>query len=244
MQSSLFKYQTLNVNSLASLASGTVWLAKPGSFNDPLDCALTLDRLKYKESVFHAISVALERAKPSGLKREHLFDVWPGDAEAFESLREKIKSLFQSFGFLCLTEVPDCTLMWSHYASHHRGFCVEYDFTADSLLRSVASKVKYADQIPSISAADLAEVNRRDAIDALWLTKAKCWSYEREWRVMTTRGDQSYVAPSPVRSVTFGARMPTADRELIAHVLRDSLNTEFREALISEGQFTLAVRKI
>jgi len=94
----LYKYASLSAHSLASLANNTIWLAKPKTFNDPFDCAITLDRQKYKESVMHAISVAMERAKPAGLKSEHLNDLWPGDKEAFEEFRDNLLQLVQDLG--------------------------------------------------------------------------------------------------------------------------------------------------
>ena len=66
----LYIYQPLTAYSLASLVNNTIWLAKPSTFNDPFDCAITLDRQKYKQSVMHAVRVAMERAKPAGLKPE------------------------------------------------------------------------------------------------------------------------------------------------------------------------------
>lgn len=38
---------------------------KPKSFNDPFDCAITVDRALYKESIIHAITVAMDRANGS-----------------------------------------------------------------------------------------------------------------------------------------------------------------------------------
>jgi Protein of unknown function (DUF2971) len=243
MLSSLYKYQTLSAYSLASLVNGTVWLAKPKSFNDPFDCALTLDRSRYKESVMHAITVAMERAKPLGLKRKQLVDIWPGDKEAFEEFRDNLKNLFQEIGILCLSEVPNSMLMWSHYANHHRGFCVEYDFNASSQLRMLADKVQYSDEIPSLTAADFDGPNKEKATDSLWLTKASCWSYEQEWRVMMTHGDRAYQAPSSIQSVTFGARMPEADRTMITYALRHAENIQFKEAVLSEQSFIVEVRE-
>jgi len=37
----LYKYQSLSAHSLAALTNNTIWLAKPTSFNDPFDCAIT-----------------------------------------------------------------------------------------------------------------------------------------------------------------------------------------------------------
>jgi len=240
-QDSLYKYRSLNAYSLASLTNNTVWLAKPKSFNDPFDCAITLDRQKYKESVLHAESVAIERAKPAGLRLEHLQDIWPGDKEAFENFRSEMLGLVQGMGICSFSAVPDHVLMWSHYADHHKGFSVEYDCREGTKLRELAHKVIYKDEVPSLTAADFAPPNNEKAFDALWRTKAKCWEYEQEWRVMMNEGDKSFQAPSAIVSVIFGARMAESDRAMIAQTLRHQPDINFKEARLKEGKFLIEI---
>ena len=189
----------------------------------------------------HAISVAMERAKPSGLRPEHLQDIWPGDKDAFESFRNSLLELIQNMGICAFSALPGHMLMWSHYANHHRGFCVEYDCQKGTKLRELAHEVKYEDSMPSLSAADFAQSNKEKALDALWLTKAKCWSYEQEWRVMMPEGDKAYEAPSSVVSVIFGARMPESERIMVAQALRHQPEIEFKEALLVEGEFLIEI---
>ena len=237
----LYKYQPLTAYSLASLVNSTIWLAKPATFNDPFDCAITLDRQKYKQSVMHAVSVAMERAKPEGLKPEHLLDIWPGDKEAFEQFRLHLSEIVQEMGICSFSATQNHLLMWSHYANHHRGFCVEYDCRDGTLLRQLAHEVNYEDSVPSLTAADFAPPNNKHAVDVLWLTKAKCWSYERERRVMTNEGNKVHQAPSAIVSVIFGARMPEQDRLMVAHAHNHHPEIEFKEARLMEGQFTIEV---
>jgi len=237
----LYKYQSLSAHSLAALTNNTIWLAKPKGFNDPFDCAITLDRQKYKESIMHAISVAMERAKPNGLQREHLQDIWPGDKDAFESFRNSLLELVQNLGICAFSALPNHMLMWSHYANHHRGFCVEYDCRKGTKLRKLAHEVKYEDSMPSLSAVDFAQPNKEKALETLWLTKAKCWSYEKEWRVMMSEGDKAYEAPSSVVSVIFGDRLPESERIMVAQALRHQPEIEFKEALLREGEFLIEI---
>lgn len=238
---SLYRYQALTAHSLASVINKTIWLAKPSSFNDPFDCAITLDRQKYKQSVMHVVSMAMERAKPAGLKPEHLHDIWPGDKEAFEQFRSNLSEMVQNLGICSFSATSSHLLMWSHYANHHRGFCVEYDCREGTRLRQLAHEVQYEDEVPSLTAADFAPPNNEHAIDILWLTKAKCWAYEEEWRVMTNEGNKAHQAPSRILSVIFGARMPEADRIMISHALRHEPDIEFKQARLKEGQFAIEV---
>ena len=241
MLTSLYKYQTLSAYSLASLVNNTVWLANPSSFNDPFDCAVTLDRKKFMESLEHAITRIGQQARPQDLAGKDLTGVRPGDAEAYDEYRNGIKALLQEMGVLCLSEVPDNMLMWSHYANHHRGFCVEYDFGEDTELKKIAHAVRYSGSIPSFSAADMVGPNRSESFEALWLTKAECWAYEREWRAIMPKGGKSYQAPSATRAVIFGARMPELDRIMVARALRHEQELQFKEAVIEDDRFSVAI---
>jgi Protein of unknown function (DUF2971) len=40
---SLFKYRAINKNSIKNFEENTIWLSNPSTFNDPYDCALTVD---------------------------------------------------------------------------------------------------------------------------------------------------------------------------------------------------------
>lgn len=238
---SLYKYQSLSAYSLAALVNDTVWLPKPGSFNDPFDCALTADRSKFEESLASAVARVARDAPPELLVGKDLTGERPGDAQAYEEYRSNIRTLLQEMGVLCLSEVPDSMLMWSHYANHYRGFCVEFDCGEGSRLRDIAHAVRYSDEMPSVSAVDLTGPNQGAALDSLWLTKSSCWSYEKEWRVMMPKGNRSYQAPSPVRTVVFGARMPEPERVMVALALRRNDSVQFKEAVIQEHTFSIEI---
>jgi len=151
----LYKYRKFDAYSLSSIANQAVWLAKPSSFNDPFDCAITLDQGRYKESIMHAISVSIKSEGTSTEKKEELFKLWPGDRCAFDKYRNSLKEIFQNMGVCSFSESPDILLLWSHYADNHKGFCLEYDCGDTSRLRKLVQRVLYTDSFPKISAADM-----------------------------------------------------------------------------------------
>lgn len=236
---SLYKYHPLSAYSLAGLVNGTIWLAKPSSFNDPFDCALTVARGKFDESLRQAVDDIVAKA---GFQQEVIDDpytVRPSDLKAFEEYRANILSLHQNSGICCFSAVPDSMLMWSHYADHHRGFCIEFDSGEGSPLRKLASPVIYSKALPSLSAVDLRGPNRQAALDSLWLTKSSCWEYEEEWRVIMSEGNKSYRAPSAVKAIIFGTRMPESERTMIAYAARNLGSVQLKEAVISESEFKI-----
>jgi hypothetical protein len=129
MPDHLYKYRYYNAYSLSSLANSPIWLSEPKTFNDPFDCAITLDRNTYKKSVIDAISVALKKVQDGKTMRDELLNEWPGDGDAFETLRNSVKDLFQNIGICSFSALSDHMLMWSHYADHHKGFCILSNLT-------------------------------------------------------------------------------------------------------------------
>jgi len=234
----IYKYQALSAHSLASLLNGTIWMAKPCTFNDPFDCALMLDKGKMKESIAFAVSQAIERFNPMGPMPNSVFDAPPGDAETFNDYREKTYKMVQKRGFCSFSAVPDHLLMWSHYADQHRGVCVEYDCREGTAMRTHLSPVKYEDEMPSLSMSDLHHSN---TFEPLWLTKAKPWAYEQEWRLQWSEGNCSIPAPSDVTAVIFGARMPEAERTMVATALRHQKDIQFKEARLRDGHFLIDI---
>ncbi|MBP3709667.1 MAG: DUF2971 domain-containing protein [Treponema sp.] len=82
-----------------------------------------------------------------------------------------------------LTETDNDILMWSHYASSHKGFVVEYDMKKLNEINErqieIFSHVEYSDSIVyrSFSAQD----SDKDIVQAIY-HKSLCWEYEKEVR--------------------------------------------------------------
>lgn len=105
-----------------------------------------------------------------------------------------------SFGMSCLSEKSDNGLMWGHYATKHRGFCIEYDI--DKLIETNLKAASYIfpviytktrpiidrNIIESIEIVDKKVVPSESVNESLTkalLSKSKIWKYEKEWRIIT-----------------------------------------------------------
>lgn len=236
--SHLYKYQRVTQYSLLSLANGTVWLSSPASFNDPFDCAINLDRKKLMESVAHAVHLITQ----SDVVEDPLTMPSQENETAYTQLRNGLRSEMQKIGVLCLSETPNEILMWSHYAEYHKGFCIEYHIDDVSPLKSMARPVRYTDVYPSLSLKNLPGDAEENFIDVCVYTKAKQWSYEREWRAIMHIGEKLYRAPAPISAIIFGARMPDAHKRDIYEILRPTPGIEFKEAFLLEDFFGLDFR--
>lgn len=92
--------------------------------------------------------------------------------------QDEIAAELDRIGILSLTERWDNMLMWSHYGAQHKGICIGFH-TSIGVFREVC-RVVYTDDYPIIKRPqdDTSVVMAKS-----FLTKAKCWEYEREWRI-------------------------------------------------------------
>lgn len=92
--------------------------------------------------------------------------------------------------FVCsLTAISDAILMWSHYASNHEGFVIEYDYEELKKINyqqmEVFSKVIYSDDI---IVKDFFSSNAEKAVVQAIFHKSLCWNYENEIRSVIYNG--------------------------------------------------------
>ena len=155
----LFKYREFDTsdNSIKNLANNTVWMNSPQNFNDPFDCAMTVNPHKITSpekgirTLFNSIGIPnelqekiipefLEAADPITESLRFLASKNILDSKLAEELitelqsraAEQIESFSESSKNLtkvcAFSESEKSVLMWAHYAKYHTGFCIEYDF--------------------------------------------------------------------------------------------------------------------
>jgi hypothetical protein len=241
---SLFRYRSLSAYSLGELVNQTMWYSKPTAFNDPFDCALTIDQRKFSESFEHAIRAGIAQGKIAKDLPKEKYAPTESDKAMFMAIRDRLKSTAAPLGLCCLSENSKSILMWAHYANNHRGFCVEYSSAEGTMLSEEVSKVIYTTKMPSLTMADLAPGTSTKTVETLWRTKAACWRYEREWRALAPEGNKSYPARSPILSVIFGAKMPQEDRALLGQAISSQPHIHLKEAFLDEDKFAIRIRKV
>lgn len=80
----------------------------------------------------------------------------------------------------CLTPHVDSILMWSHYANHHTGICLEFDINRN--IFGWARKVTYREDFLVINPALLRDPTA--LTETILLTKSSHWGYENEYRLL------------------------------------------------------------
>lgn len=129
------------------------------------------------------------------------------------------------------------TLMWSHYADEHRGFCIEYlfhrdDFRRDNFQNNSASRFFRMEYRKSNDPVNFEKAFRLSTSLA-FLTKSNDWSYENEVRLLQYKPKQGALREqyklsvnTKISAIYFGCRCSEANIQIIKKLLKDS-NVKF-----------------
>ncbi|QDU99126.1 DUF2971 domain-containing protein [Lignipirellula cremea] len=221
----LYMYRPPNEFTTKILETMKLWASKPGAFNDPFDCDLDVAGRITEADVLHAATTE------HGHRSQ-----WPADIRRFidsildengqftqaerDRLDREIELLIddnRNSGVICLSEVNDSILMWSHYACNHTGICIEFERTPNNALGDIeiASPVNYSSVYPHIDLGKMLVHRDGQTLDLMLRYKADCWSYEKEWRVFRDLGNAPSPLVSRITKVIFGLRTPTPYRQVI-----------------------------
>jgi hypothetical protein len=165
------------------------------------------------------------------------------------------RSLLKDAKLLCLSEINDSILMWSHYSENHRGAVLEFacDKRSDSVLNK-AERVTYSATMPRLmNEEDMvrffsgqwrmdANVIMRNGI----FVKAVDWSYEKEWRVWLP-GENSVQEFTHIQfkreelvGIYFGCRMSEQDQTILLESVKKHFpNASAYQARKSAREFAL-----
>lgn len=173
-------------------------------------------------------------------------------------INENLHSIINRYGVLSLTESSDNLLMWSHYASAHEGFVVEFDTEKLNVLKRKdiqdisIHKVEYSRMRNNV----FEDGERRTPISFLG-KKAMQWSYEKEWRsivdIVTQKIEKNgikgvrEICKSSISSIIFGANMSD---DMIKKYCQDIYQQEgceniaFKKAKLHQKKYDIVIEKI
>jgi Protein of unknown function (DUF2971) len=253
----LFKYTKLDFL-LRILDKCELYFPSPVTFNDPFDCRIH-PRFDDDAAVCRYYERSLKAKKvPRAERRRLTKQVRPGRALAEQAFELAAEDIRKTRGVLCLSEVNNDILMWSHYAEKHSGVCLRFDPASEFLKE--ARPVHYADKYPKMDfirvledlAADGAIRERADEelSTTLFLTKSSHWKYEHEWRVGMFSLTESTVGfrpfpPEALAGIIFGVHTPQPAIERVKSRVRLSrCKPELFRAEVSRTDFALDIRPL
>jgi len=180
-----------------------VRFSQPAVFNDIFECLPgTENQTDFNRARRHLISTMVatlienphwDRKARRAFERDELkkFEKWEkkeSEKGWHQRLCEEVQIRISGMtGVLCLSAKWDNILMWSHYASEHRGFVIEFRGN-DSFFDLGLQKVRYSNQRPLLK-------NKPDGWNGggaeLFVTKSTDWAYEEEYRKSMSFGKKS-----------------------------------------------------
>jgi hypothetical protein len=197
---SLFHYCAFHPDRFEDLvARNRIYMSDTANFNDPWDCRPCFDSSRIDEPAY-ADQLVGWFYRAARRRTPHLADaVHQARAAELRSNRTLIETvvaqmsdmegeIIKRFRVACLTTQPTNILMWSHYATNHRGICLE--LSCDNAVVSGAFKVQYLSKYPRLDLAD--ESDERILLPLI--TKSDVWAYEDEYRLIAQERSAAFAA--------------------------------------------------
>lgn len=225
-----------------------LYFASPAQFNDPFDCKVppldNISTIEFRKMYTRAVRTYIPKLSVSDVKKHvtKLMVKKPQTERAAEA-RAFLQKEVDNVGICSFSAQNDDILMWSHYASAHTGFALEFASTSATPLFGSSQQVKYADTYEFLR--DLADNDA--AVERILLTKSAHWSYENEWRIVDHEERDGRVGPHKfdpalLTGVIFGCLMPAENRNILSEMVAQGPGRpKFYAAQMRVGAFALDI---
>jgi len=249
----IYKYRSWkDDNHKKIISEQEVFMAKPTSFEDLLDCKLQkrYDLLTNKD-IYNKYLEDSKRENSTLSRQQHrkyAMECFKKSAMrnkkyVKEVQNEQFLEFDKRFGVLSLTANPQRTEMWEKYSDKHQGFCVGFDPKKMFNYLGGGGKVLYYDKLPDISPFDDFDEERTKQV----FSKEEKWSFEEEYRTHkfypneTTDEDRKIKLPIECfKEIIFGAYMPQDYKQQIISICKKkNLPVEFFSVVITENELQI-----
>lgn len=141
-----------------------------------------------------------------------------------DKVLKTIKESLSQIGVISLSTNQDNMLMWSHYADNHRGYCLGFEFKSLPIIKNnyICQAVNYVEHYPILDMDNVdcqisyhigsnpkssikTNINDENLKKVIY-TKAQCWNYENEWRILLPEGNKKEFYQGDLKEVIFGLR--------------------------------------
>ncbi|MFA6056849.1 MAG: DUF2971 domain-containing protein [Taibaiella sp.] len=228
----IYKYIRFDIGKKALLGS-TLGFTNPLAFNDPYDCTTKLIDFAsipegYRKQLVNQYFPSLDDARKMKLLEQ--FNTTPDDILIKKMSTEGMANEIKNRGVSCFSRNFNNILMWAHYAESHTGICI--GFNLEKLYLSISENSREKMMVPVDYVDNLSPLNyyrhRRESIVRFLKTKAKCWSYEEEIRIVMNHlnfnGESKLIQEvnkDCFHSVHFGTRITEQNRNEIIQLCKN-----------------------
>jgi hypothetical protein len=142
----------------------TIWFSVPAELNDPFECRPWVTFNGSREQIIERLAQGLRKQKPELTKENataHAVSIFlegrHRNPKIWEQLREDLGDWLGRIGLYCLSGNNNSILMWSHYADHHRGYCLQFEATDCTPVFGGALRVRYASDFPVVDVFNMSD---------------------------------------------------------------------------------------
>ncbi|MBD1384611.1 DUF2971 domain-containing protein [Mucilaginibacter rigui] len=212
----VYKFTTINDNTLKSLKDAYLWYSRPSSFNDPYDCYKHL--LTFDPTEQDIIDFVTKNIWLTGAALQAEINYFLQHRELIpQAQMATIEDTLDAQGICCFTTNYRNTLMWSHYAKNHSGICMVFEPKND-ITSFFISKVHYTSEFTPWNYYD------RNRIGLMFLiaTKSSDWAYECEYRGMSMNPGAVPFQRQALTEIIFGCKTKQEDIEAVMNTIESA----------------------
>jgi hypothetical protein len=236
LPSHFYRYRSLTGDAAAeyvrlTLLDNQMYFANPSSFNDPFDCYPSFSFDATESEIISYFAKIIRRNSPLASEKRVLHEAiarlydpktGPKSPDYLKQVHEAHdRHVAEKIGVLCLSEIADDILMWSHYADLHRGICLQ--FNSNFSFFENAHRINYKHERPKINPF---RDHIEQVMESVLLTKADHWAYEKEWRLIHySDGAGAYRFPSEaLTGIVLGSRISESNEQKVLEWLAARAN--------------------
>lgn len=196
---------TIDEHTLSIITEGSIFFSSARRFNDPFDTAVGYSFDDDPDEAFWYVNRYLKKHRPDLDKKKRrreasqMVDSVLAKGENYlDQVQDVLQKLhYDSFGLFCASSINDDLLMWSHYASDHRGICLglRKSMLARTAFRVAvqdhrsieALQVRYSKErakYPFYKQIGITNEGRKRYLQNIVAYKSDHWAYEREYRLI------------------------------------------------------------
>ena len=223
--SHFYKYRSLRTkadkeHTLRIITHNEIYFANRKEFNDPFDFNFHISC----DIDFNTYKARLKQLKPNmqeeEIDKQTRKALLPENVIKHErKVNNDISRITENVGIFSMSAKRDDLLMWSHYADHHKGICIEFKTTRGKLFGCDILNVEYDVKYPIFTVCDDMNLER---VKKFVRTKFSDWAYEEEWRIIYKKTGCQFFPPEEISGVILGSRISKKNKELVLKCL--SLN--------------------
>ncbi len=227
----VYKFCSININTIKSLVNSELWFGNPLHFNDPLDCCINIKFSGTLEGVdLENFYEDYNRIMPEKVEINSKLTLVGVDETIFENDYKNFYDYCAKryLGMTCFSKEYEQPLMWSHYADSHKGLVLMFNqhMMFDESQKVNFIEVKYPKQIEAVnqSKTKLIENKFDFSIDDVIGTKYPFWAYEKEVRAYVSNEEPNIEKlikfnTDSLYGIIFGSQTTKKDKEFIMDTL-------------------------